>query len=207
MKIVDYNEYMKKEKSPGWFLTFFAGIILGGFVVWWNKEQFIQDSYFLGEEVFRRFGYTSIYKSGFFYYICKNRFEVFLFLVLSSFTNFMGSVFYLFILWFGICGGVISSTLLLKFGLKGLLLLFGLVFPHVCIYIPCFVVLMKFLCQFHNARLFSRNNSWDKQYTKKRRISIFCVMILCFCAVTVVGVWVESYVNPIVLKKITSFFW
>lgn len=207
MKIVDCMEYKKKEKSPDWLLTFFIGIIFGGFVVWWNKEQFVQDSYFLGEEVFQRFGYTSIYKTGFFYYICKNRLELFLFLVLSSFTNYIGSVFYFTILWFGICGGVIGSTLLLKFGLKGLLLLFGLFFPHICIYVPCFIVLMKFLFQFRDIRAFSKNNSWDKKCTINRRILIFLVMILCFIAVMIVGVWIESYVNPIVLKNITSFFW
>ena len=130
MKIVNYKQYKKKQQSPGWFLLFWVGIILGGFVVWWNKERFVQDSYFLGEEVFKRFGYTSIYKDCFFYYIFRNRFELFVFIILSSFTSFMTSIFYFFVFWVGLCGGIITFTLFLKFGLKGLLLLFGLVFPH-----------------------------------------------------------------------------
>ena len=206
MKIVDYKDYKEKQQSPGWFLTFFTGIILGGFVVWWNKDKFVQDSYFLGEEIFKRFGYTSIYKEGFFYYIFKNRFELFLLLTLSSFTSFMGGVFYFFIFWFGLCGGVIGITLLIKFGIKGILLLFGLIFPHILIYVPCFVGLMKFLYKFQNAGKISRSSTTGMKYAGNRPFPIFLLTMLCFLIILLTGVLVESYVNPLVLKKITSFF-
>lgn len=207
MRIVDYKDYKEKQQSPGWFLTFFTGIILGGFVVWWNKDKFVQDSYFLGEEVFKRFGYTSIYKEGFFYYIFKNRFELFLLLALSSFTSFMGGIFYFFIFWLGLCSGVIGITLLLKFGIKGMLLLFGLIFPHILIYIPCFVGLMKFLYKFQNAGKISRSSMAGVKHAGNRPFSTFLLTITCFLIILLTGIFLESYVNPLVLKKITSFFW
>lgn len=192
MKIVDYTQYKEKQQSPNWFLTFFTGIILGGFVVWWNKDKFLQDSYFLGEEVFKRFGYTSIYKEGFFYYILKNRMEQFSLLVLASFTCLIKPVFLFFVLWFGMSGGVIGITLLLKFGIRGVWLFIGLFFPHILIYIPCFLGLMKKMYQFRK---------------KQSTLSASLFVILPFLLFLLAGILVESYVNPFFLKKIIYFFW
>lgn len=207
MKIVNYAEYKDKQKSPGWFLTFFAGMILGGFVVWWNKDKFIQDSYFLGEEVFKRFGYTSIYKEGFFYYIFKNRIEFFLLLVVSSFTSLMKIVFHFFVFWCGMSGGVIGITLLWKFGIKGILLFFGLFFPHIFLYIPCFLGLMNSLYKFQQPGKITTQYHYGVKYADKRAIASFLLLVLAFLFLLLVGILVESYVNPFVLKKITGFFW
>lgn len=201
------HKYKQKHQSPGWSLTFLSGIILGGFVVWWNKDVFLMDSYFLGEEVFKRFGYTSIYKEGFFYYILKNRIEFFVLLILSSFTSLMNLFFYIIFLWCGVSIGVITVTLIIKFGIKGIVLLFGLLFPHMFIYVPCFLGLIGFLHKLKNAEknLYPEFNVSGNAGNKV--LSVFLLMILGFGLVLFLGVLLESYVNPLILKKITNLFW
>lgn len=206
MKSISQKKIKMNHANPKWPFLFVTGILLGILLVLFNKDVFLQDTYFFGEDVLKRFSYSSIYQEPFFFYVLKNRMGMLLFLLVASLTVFCVFVLHLFWLWFGAGMGAVLATLLCKYQMKGTIIFFALFLPHDIIYIPSLFALSSCLHgiykRFHGKSMVYGDGYEDnKTFILKRIIVIFILIILFF-----IGTFLESYVNPILLKKFLKNF-
>ncbi len=104
-------------------------------------------------------------------------------------TTTLGSLFvYVHVLWYGISSGMLLAVALMRYGIKGILLLIAGIFPHYLIYVPALILV------FH--------------LSKEKRIvnSKFMAQLLVISLVVIIGCILECYVNPEIVSKILKNF-
>ena len=164
----------------------------------------MEDPSFFGREILQRFGYSSLYKAAYVRYLFKNRLRIFLIPVIAAFTWFFPIVKRLFYAWWGLSWSVILMTLMGRYKGKGLLLFVGLLFPHFMVYIPCLIRLTRALDVIRRTR--SEKKDCFLRADKVRFFLKSGLTILPILLFWIIGILLESYVNPLVLKKIINFF-
>lgn len=123
-----------------------------------------------------------------FFYALKERLIVVLSLFLMSTTNLSNLYVQMNVILAGAGCGFLMSVALLRYGLKGLLLLVGGMFPHYLIYGPAFCLVLQL----------TRN----KRYMNGKFFAQLGAVIL----VVITGCLLECYVNPGVVAKLLKNF-
>ena len=104
-------------------------------------------------------------------------------------TTALGNLYvYMNVLWYGISSGLFLAIVLMRYGVRGLLLLAAGMFPHYLIYVPALILV------FHLSR-------------EKRTVnSKYILQLIVVSSVVVIGCILECYVNPEVVAKILKKF-
>lgn len=102
----------------------------------------------------------------------------------------------------GFQGSFLTSILLMKYGFKGILLLFGYTFPHYIIYIP-----VMFLC-FRSGFYLCKALHYDNMSRKGRSDFILKqgVFIVFLGIVLAFGGFLETYANTFILRQVLGLF-
>jgi len=123
-----------------------------------------------------------------FLFVLQQRLAIIISLFVLSTTTLGNLYVYMNVLWYGISSGLFLSVVLMRYGVKGLLLLVAGMFPHYLIYVPALVLV------FHLSR-------------EKRTVnSKFILQLLVISSVVIIGCILECYVNPEVVAKILKKF-
>lgn len=148
----------------------------------------------LGEYFLLHFRYTQINYSRLLSYVFQERIKWFLIVSILGITNIaipvIGAVF----VWLGFSSGVLLSVSILKFGIKGIIICLSAVFPQFLIYIPVYLIYSDKLL---DMKLTNKNTAWRKQ-----RVMQYVLFLLIGVLVMMIGVVLETYVNPIILKQV-----
>lgn len=170
---------------------FFAGIIYGWIFAPGYIEQigFLSDSFLLG------YLKEDIDGNHLFGYLLKGR-SVSLFSVWILGSSFLGGILiYLVLLWTGFSVGLYLTAGLVKRGISGLGFCIAAVFPQMLFYIPAFgLVLIQ-------AFVLSGKREMGRERVLRYGVILFVSFLLLF-----LGVLMESYVNPAILKKLLKIF-
>ena len=184
---------------------FFIGVLL---INLWT-DVFIGNTGFLDEELLYQMKYARIDNDKFFDYVLKQRLLLFIGLAVGA-TTYLGLVMtYGALLWFGMAGGIFVAAAAVRYGFKGILLLAGIFLPQYIIYIPVFGALLNwcyYICctMYFPARIYG---GVDMQYrSKKTYVAANIGRVLVLFLVVIIGIWLESYVNPIFLAKLLKIF-
>ena len=194
----------KKAERPNWALPFFAGLLAGAIFVYMNADSFLMETGFLSQLSLERLSRMELNENAFFFYALRRRVGT-LWLVAILSTTFVG-IFttYLFVFWTGICGGVVAAVSVMRYGMKGLLLIAGSMMPHFLCYIPAFLFFAVWCFQ-TCVRLYYpvRDYTENVQQQKKGKITGRFFMIH---GIVIVGIILESYVNPGLMGELTKLF-
>lgn len=105
--------------------------------------------------------------------------------------------------WQGFSVGFMLSAAIAKYGVKGILLVLGGVFPQYLFYFPVYV-----LYCYLTVHLRQRLNR-DKAGNGSERGYIYGAWLIAavgLLLIFVMGIFLESYINPVILKKILKIF-
>lgn len=165
--------------------------------LYWNQLDFLNGSYF-SKIIDIKIEYNILLK----YVLWKNYRTFILFWILCS-TAFGIPYIGLSLLYCGFQGSFFVTTIFMKYGIKGILLLFGYTFPHYLIYIPVMFLCFRsgyWLCSsmYRDTRLNARG--------KLERITKHLVIIVLLGGVLLIGGLLETYVGSFLLKKILVLF-
>lgn len=122
------------------------------------------------------------------FYVLKERVWVIPLLFLFATTHLAKMSGGAFVLWYGVSIGLVTGISLLRFGISGLLLVLAAGIPHYLLYVPVFVLVLKL-------------NRRQRMVCRK-----FFIQLFLFEGMVLGGCLLESYINPIVLKKIITLF-
>lgn len=199
-----YERIGNKEKREGanWLLFFSLGFIVGVLLVNIKTDYFLEDSLFFGEELLNRLSYTSFHNEQYMVYLLQNRIGILLFLLVAATTIFGIVIMYLYVAWFGMSLGILMAVVTMRYGGKGILIFLGAILPQEIIYIPAFLFLVNLL---HDlcAIIYFPGKMFQNVYMGKKQFLIRGIFYYIIIAgVVIIGVFLESYVNPYFLRNI-----
>ena len=190
--------YGKRAERPNWTLPFFAGLAAGIFCVYLNTDSFLAENGLLSRMSLERLGRLDLNENAFFFYVFGKRLG-FVWLAAILATTFAGIVTtYLLVLWIGACGGVIAAVAVMRYGIKGFLLLAGGMMPQFLLYFPAFIMLADW-CIKTCLRLYYPIVDYTEQQPEKSKKTETIGRFLFIHGVVIIGVILESYVNPEIL--------
>ena len=183
-------------------ISFLAGTLLMNFF----SSTLLNETGIFNNASMNRLKYLEIEEGGFFGYVLSKRLKnYFLFGLLS--TTYLGFVaVYMCIVWQGTLTGMIISAAVMRFGLKGILLILAGFFPHQLVLIPAGIMMICWCYQNCSYMYFPARSIWPVYRTKKgqyiRQLFLLCWII----GVVIIGCILESYVNPILISDMVKIF-
>ncbi len=187
---------MRDKKLP--LLTIFTvGVFAGMVVMNLGKSALLENTGLLDEYTLYQMKYMTVDSSALFYYVLGQRMKSLLILAVLS-TTYLG----IFVcggitFWYGVCAGAFLAASVLRYGIKGILLVVVGLFPHYVIYVPA-MILMLLWCM----------RIYGKIYLDKSEISISraLIQLLGILLVFSVGCVLEGFLNPFFLRGFLQIF-
>lgn len=197
------NYRLRDGKLP--VITIFAAGVLAG-IIFMNlgKSILLESTGLLDEYALYQMKYMTVDGKALFYYVLKERFAGLLLLAIMS-TTYLGLVVCAGVtFWYGMCAGMFLATSVIRYGLKGLLLVVVGIFPQYLIYVPA-MLWMLLWCQSLYQIIYL-----DKTYGAKRPdVSFLYPRLLRLAGIFglfTLGCVLESFLNPALMKGLLSIF-
>ena len=191
---------MKRQKNSEKMLSLFGigfvvGIILGNFFLGnTGGETGVMSSYFLS-----KFEYLEINNSQLFFYVFSERMSIFLLLAVLGITGIGWLTVCGYILWIGCSIGCFLTICVMRLGFLGVGIGVISFLPQYMIYVPVYLLLFLAVRKIQENRILIKSEG-------KKRIFVYAGLILIGSLGMLLGIFLESYVNPYLLKKILAFF-
>ncbi|MCM1134551.1 MAG: stage II sporulation protein M [Clostridium sp.] len=189
-----------------WLYLFFGSFLLGVIAMNMGNDALLAEDGIFSVAAINRLKYIEIDNGRFLKYVLKHRMGEELFFVLLSTTGIGLASVYGCIVWQGILGGMTITAAIIRFGIKGLLLLLGGMFPHQLLLIPAEVMLLEWC--YENCRGSRLIEKYAPPYaiSRKQQFLRQGIMLLWISIVMLIGCILESYVNPILLSDLVKIF-
>ena len=181
---------------------FLAGIVLGMILIGLGRKVLLADTGILNEEALYHMKYMTVDRNVLFWYVIGIRLKSLLGLVVFA-TTYLGLVVVgCSAVGYGTSAGMFLAAAVMRYGLKGILLVITAVFPQYILYGPAYFFLLLWCRQICRLIYFEKG----AKLGNKQLILIKLMQLLGIIAVIIAGCSLESYINPIILKKILKNF-
>lgn len=191
VKKIYQKAFVQTQPEPshakGWLffllLSFLLGILYGN--LFGEPDRSVS---LLGQYSYQEVNYRAL-----FFYCLKQRFFPVIFLYFLG-ISFIGNLcLLLFLFYTGFAVGAFLAIQIIGFGISGVLIGAGSLFPHYLIYLPVYWMMFRFAAL-----------TKPERYSggRGRSILLYCVRLLLLLVLTAAGVCLESFVNPRILQAI-----
>lgn len=200
------NRTEKNRIYTFWLYLFFGSFLLGVIVMNMGNETLLSEDGIFSMSSINRLKYIEIDSGRFLRYVLKHRIGEGLALVLLSTTSFGAVSVYICILWQGLLAGMTITAAIIRFGIRGFLLLLGGMFPHQLLLIPAEIMLLGWC--YERCSKERLPESYMSSYTgsHKQRFLRQGIMLMWISIVILIGCILESYVNPILISDVVKIF-
>lgn len=189
-----------------WFYLFLGSFFLGVFLMNMGNETLLTEEGIFSAASVSRLKYIEIDNGRFLRYVLRQRMGEGIGLILLSATGIGLTAVYVWVIWQGLLAGMTITAAIIRFGMKGLLLLLGSLFPHQLLIIPAEVMLLGW-CYENISRGQRLGGYTSTFYTgKKQQFLRQGISLLWILIVILIGCILESYVNPMLLSDIVKIF-
>lgn len=200
------NKSEKNRVYTFWLYLFFASFLLGVIIMNMGNETLLSEDGIFSTASINRLKYIEVDNGRFLKYVLKHRMGEGAALILLSTTGLGAASVYLFILWQGLLMGMTITAAIIRFGVRGFLLLLGGMFPHQLLFIPAEIMLLGWCYESCGRGRFMER--YGSSYTGggKQRFLRQGIMLLWISIVILIGCILESYVNPILISDVVKIF-
>jgi len=196
----------KRRIFKKWLVVFISGFILGILIMNFGSSRFLQEGDLFNVTAMSRIRYMEIDGGSFLKYELPRRLKLFFLLLIFSTTCFGIAAAYLCIAWQGILTGMITTAAVIKFGIKGILVIAAGFFPQHLLFIPALFMMLCWCCQTCSSMYFPGKNCWVSYQNKKKQYLHQILLLFWIFCVMMIGCIMECYVNPILVSDITKIF-
>lgn len=185
---------------------FMIGLFIGILIVNIGYDVWIEEGSLLGTDMIIRLKNSTLDGSMLFSYILKHRLFMVCMLALLATTMIGLPVVCGYICYMGLAAGCLLSVSVIRYGIRGLLLMMAGIMPQGIMLIPAYAALFVWAVGV-NKMLYSKSpyrecyTRYSKQIYLKRGIQIIGII-----AVVIIGCLLESYVNPKMLYFVLKIF-
>lgn len=176
---------LKQQMFLDFLLCFLAGIVLANLL---GSDSF-QKNGTLTRYYLKQFQYADIRSPELLWHVSCNRLIIFVALLVLGTIPKGKLVHILFVAWSGFAYGYFCVILLSAFGVKGLILCFLALFPQFLAYVPIYLGLVEL-------------SMHRREHSGWKGIAAVAFLLL----VLVIGILLESYINPSILQKVLKIF-
>lgn len=166
-----------------WMLFFLTGFFAGIALMCLFYEELVIENGYLDSQFMSGLRHLDIDKSRLLLYCLQERLGIVAFLVLLSAAGAGWAGICLLLIWFGGSAGGVLTALSMRYGVKGIFFFLSCMLPQQLLLIPGYLMLMD----------------WCHRRMERKRLLIPLVVVIMGC-------FVESYVNPYILKVVLRFF-
>ena len=201
---------MKKMRNGNvyilWFYLFLGSFLLGVLIMNMGDEVLISENGIFSQESVNRLRYIEIDSGRFFRYALKHRMGEGALLLLLSTTGLGIFSVYVCIIWQGVLAGMTITTAIIRYGIRGMLLILGGMFPHQLLLVPAEIMLLGWC--YENCSRGQFSGKYDLPYYKNRKQQYIrqAIGLLWIIVVIIIGCILESYVNPILISDLVKIF-
>lgn len=191
-----------------------VGLVLVGFVVGLvlmhvGQKVLLENTGLLSEYTLYEMKYSEIDSNAFFWYVMRKRVgEAFVLALLS--TTWLGMVAALSCAaWIGVSFGMLLMAAMIRYGMKGIVLIVVGVFPQIVVYLPAVFWLLKWSFEFCSIIYFPSKISSGLHFDEAGKNYIMrkkAVQFLSLVVVVIIGCVLESYVNPKLVSNLLRIF-
>ncbi|MCM1057073.1 MAG: stage II sporulation protein M [Firmicutes bacterium] len=183
--------------------VFCAGVLAGILILNIGKSTFVDGAGSFDESILSGMKYMTVDGSALFYYVLRKRLFVLLVLAVLA-TTYLGYAACIgTAAWYGMAAGAYVSVLVLRYGLKGLVLAAAGIFPQYLLYAPALALLLGW-CESLYRAIYSRGvcvDGRDRMFWLKKLGKLGII-----CAIAALGCLLEGYVNPRLLTGYLKIF-
>lgn len=200
--------HMIKEPSlkKRWLLFFLLGICLGILFANFLGNRYIDKISLLSDYMLLKYQRMDLRQERMFRYCLEARVLPMCYIWIFGLTMFASVVGYLYVMWFGFTAGALLSMATMRFGVKGIALCLCGVLPQYLVYVPVMLALLALSFTTGN-RLYGKGGVRGTIYGGKRKlVGKYFLVFLLLLVVCITGIFLESYVNPYLLKKMLKLF-
>lgn len=179
---------------------FAAGVLAGILIMYMGEGILLEETGLFDEDVLYHMKYMTVDCSALFYYALRKRLLSVLVLAVLS-TTYLGlAVCVGTALWYGTAAGGLLAAMVLRYGMKGILLAAASLFPHYLVYFPAIFMLLAWGEGVYGS-IYHRTCLEEKNFLMKKagRLAAITGMIVAGCAL-------EGYVNPAVFLSLLKIF-
>lgn len=185
---------------------FMIGLFLGILIVNVGYDAWIKDGSLLGTDMIARLKNSVPDSGGLFGYIVKHRLFTVCMLGLLATTIIGLPAVCGYICYIGLAAGCLLSVAVIRYGIRGLLLMAAGIFPQGILLIPSYIALFVWAVSV-NRMLYSKNPYKEYYIRYSRQVYLTKgLQIIGIVAVVIMGCLLESYVNPKMLHFILKIF-
>jgi uncharacterized membrane protein SpoIIM required for sporulation len=167
-----------------------------------GRTKLLGEAGLLSEESLYHMKYMTVDKNALFWYVAGMRLKKVVILAVLA-TTYLGlAAVCAAIIGCGVTAGMFLSAAFLQYGAKGLLLVLASVFPQFLLYVPALFFLFKWCEQICRGIYFEKN----LRLAGRNALLAKLMQLLGIVAVAITGCVLESYVNPILVKKLLKIF-
>lgn len=193
-------EYIKRRRLyRSCFLYFLTGILAGILFMYCARHGVAGRGDMLQEKVLLAMSYGNLDKGKFLQYELPRRIKPVLLLLILSTTAFGFLAVRLYTVMKGFLAGLLLSGIMLTYGIKGGLFLLVLLFPHQLLLIPALFLLLCFCYQVCCILQAPEGCVWPIRTGRKKQLISLLLILLWILFITVVGCFLECYVNPLLV--------
>lgn len=201
-----FRETEEAEQTARLFYTLLFGFFAGVLVMVLKKETLLYNTGFLDSYTLGPVKYLEPDTGKLLTTVFMQRLGAAALLVILATTYLGSAAAYFYQAWSGLAMGILAAGSMLRYGLKGILLIAGSLLPQQLILIPGFLMLCVKCCELCRIMYFRGAaggfSGRDKGRFFVRKGLNLAVGIMLIAA----GCFVEAYINPKILKLILRFF-
>ena len=189
-----------------WFYLFLGSFLLGVLIMNMGDGVLISENGIFSQASVSRLRYIEIDSGRFFRYVLKHRMGEGALLLLLSTTGLGIISVYVCIIWQGVLAGMTITTAIIRYGIRGMLLILGGMFPHQLLLVPAEIMLLGWC--YENCSRGHFSGKYDLPYYQNRKQQYIrqAIGLLWIIAVIIIGCILESYVNPILISDLVKIF-
>lgn len=192
---------MKQKESGRQLVFWLAGFVIGVLFSYFSAGDSKELAAYMGMQNMMEIALGRIDTHRYLFYLIRQRGMIFLILLFGAMTIMGNYILSAFLMFLGISMGTMGVFLLSHYGGKGFFLFLALFFPQIICYVPAIYYIVRFLTVLHD-RVFGERNiryvSRDKMLSPRQ--------IMRAIGVTITGVLLECYVNPVFVKFVMKLF-
>ena len=174
-------------------LIFTVGFLAGVILVYVGQQAFVINSGFLDGAVLQQLRSLEADHLKLFQYSLRERLWPAGCLIIMTFAGAGGLTVCIYLIWSGLCAGVILSVLSVRYGILGVLIFAGGIFPQAFLLVPAYVLLFEWCISF------SAKDRTDARGKGKGPVRLGVVLTVLILLLT--GCFAESYLNPVIIDK------
>ena len=185
---------------------FMIGLFLGILIVNVGYDAWIKEGSLLGTDMIAHLKNSILDGGMLFGYVVKQRLFTVCMLALLATTMIGLPIVCGYICYMGLSAGCLLSVSVIRYGIRGLLLMAAGIMPQGIMLIPAYMALFVWSAGV-NRMLYSKNpyrecyTRYSKQIYLKKGVQIVGIMV-----VVIIGCLLESYVNPKMLQFVLKIF-